>query len=149
MKVNINEIPPHGLELEEIDSAKALDIERGDIEFIRDVRIKAGIKREYDSIRIHLDIESEISFFCARCLEDESMPFSEHIDIIKDAKEEQIIDLTQIAREEIIFAYPDRLLCKADCKGLCQHCGRNRNLHTCRCEDNHGSLGIYIDRLDN
>ncbi len=149
MKVNINEIPPHGLELEEIESAKVLDIERSDIEFTKDVLIKAKVKREYDSVRIHLDIESEISFSCARCLEDELKIFSEHFDIIKDAKEQRIIDLTQIAREEIVLTYPERLLCRGDCKGLCQQCGRNRNVHTCRCDDNVNSLGIHIDRLDN
>ncbi|MBU1045425.1 MAG: DUF177 domain-containing protein [Candidatus Omnitrophica bacterium] len=149
MKININEIPPQGLELEEIESAQALDIERSDIEFTKDVLIKVRIKREYDSLRIHLDIESEISFSCARCLEDESKIFAQHIDIIKDAKEERIIDLTQIAREEIIFSYPDKLLCKEDCKGLCPQCGRNRNVHTCRCDAPLGSLGIHIDRLDN
>ncbi|MFH1062735.1 MAG: DUF177 domain-containing protein [Candidatus Omnitrophota bacterium] len=149
MKVIVNEIPPQGLELEESESAKVLDIERSDIEFIKPVQIKAKVKREYDSIRIHLDIEGEIRFACARCLEDETRILAEHIDIIKDAKEEKIIDLTQIAREEIIFAYPEKLLCKSDCKGLCQRCGRNRNVHTCRCEISESSLGIHIDRLDN
>ena len=149
MKVNINEIPPHGLELEQIESAKTLDIERSDIEFIKDVRIKVKLKREYDSIRIHLDIESEISFSCARCLEDEEKVFSKHFDIIKDAKEQRIIDLTQIAREEIVLTYPEKLLCSLDCKGLCPQCGRNKNVHTCRCDYNENSLGINIDRLDN
>jgi uncharacterized protein len=149
MKVNVHEIPPHGLELEESESAKALDIERGDIEFTKDINIKAKVKREYDSIRIHLDIDSEISFECARCLEEETQALEKHVDIIKDVKEEKVIDLTQIAREEIIFSYPEKLLCSQDCKGLCPRCGRNRNVHTCRCERIDGSLGIHIDRLDN
>jgi len=149
MEVNVNEIPPNGLGLEKIESAKVLDIERSDIEFTKDVLIKAKIKREYDSIRIYLDIESEISFSCARCLENESKIFFEHFDIIKDAKEQRTIDLLQVAREEIILTYPEKLLCHENCKGLCQQCGRNRNVHTCRCEDNENSVGIHIDRLDN
>jgi uncharacterized protein len=149
MKVIVNEIPPQGLELEQIESAKALDIERSDIEFTKDVKINAQVKREYDSIRIHLDIESEIRFDCARCLEEGTRILAEHIDIIKDVKEERVIDLTQIAREEIFFSYPEKLLCGQNCKGLCPKCGRNRNVHTCRCESSESSLGIHIDKLDN
>jgi uncharacterized protein len=149
MKVNVNEIPPRGLELEETCSAGELDLERSDLEFKKNVDIKARVKREFDSIRIHLDIYSEILFSCARCLEDESQVIDKHVDIIKDAKESRIIDLTQIAREEIIFSYPPKLLCSPDCKGLCPQCGRNRNVHTCRCEDKEHSLGIHIDKLEN
>ena len=30
---------------------------------------------------------------------------------------------------------PVRTLCKPDCKGLCPHCGANRNLQPCSCEE--------------
>ncbi|MGB6974060.1 MAG: DUF177 domain-containing protein [Terracidiphilus sp.] len=30
---------------------------------------------------------------------------------------------------------PARTLCKADCKGLCPRCGKNRNVEPCDCAE--------------
>ncbi len=39
------------------------------------------------------------------------------------------------AKNQIILEFPDRFLCKADCKGLCPVCGCNRNEKECDCEN--------------
>lgn len=38
------------------------------------------------------------------------------------------IDLTPLLREELILATPLAPLCRPDCKGLCERCGRDLNL---------------------
>lgn len=38
------------------------------------------------------------------------------------------IDLTPLLREELILAMPLAPLCRPDCKGLCEGCGRDLNL---------------------
>lgn len=45
------------------------------------------------------------------------------------------IDLTELAREQILLALPARVFCREDCKGLCQKCGANKNLINCNCEE--------------
>lgn len=35
---------------------------------------------------------------------------------------------------EIIGSWPAKILCKADCKGLCPVCGQNRNVRDCGCD---------------
>jgi uncharacterized protein len=43
------------------------------------------------------------------------------------------IDLSQMAREQIVLALPMKPLCKPDCRGLCAGCGANRNRESCDC----------------
>lgn len=45
------------------------------------------------------------------------------------------IDLTELAREQILLDLPAQFFCREDCKGLCQKCGANRNLIDCNCEE--------------
>jgi uncharacterized protein len=41
--------------------------------------------------------------------------------------------LEDAVREQVLLTLPGRTLCQEDCKGLCPHCGINRNLATCEC----------------
>ena len=36
--------------------------------------------------------------------------------------------------EDIVFSMPPKLLCKPDCEGLCQRCGKNLNEGPCACK---------------
>ena len=53
------------------------------------------------------------------------------MDVIEDGQ----IDLTAIAREQILLNLPEQVFCTDDCKGLCPKCGADRNLIDCKCED--------------
>ena len=44
------------------------------------------------------------------------------------------LDLGPIVREQILLALPMHVLCKEDCKGLCQVCGQNLNEKECGCD---------------
>lgn len=44
-----------------------------------------------------------------------------------------MLDLTPMLREELLLAVPDWPLCRADCQGLCPHCGVDRNRESCDC----------------
>jgi len=46
---------------------------------------------------------------------------------------EPIIDLEDIARQQLYMALPTRQLCKENCLGICPECGTNLNEHSCRC----------------
>ena len=45
------------------------------------------------------------------------------------------VELDTILREQVILATPIQPLCREDCLGLCQQCGRNLNQEQCRCVD--------------
>ena len=48
--------------------------------------------------------------------------------------ENSSLDLERFIREGIILDLPQKLLCGADCKGLCFKCGTNLNQSECSCD---------------
>jgi uncharacterized protein len=43
--------------------------------------------------------------------------------------------LEDVLKEQILLALPLKPLCKEDCRGLCVHCGKNRNAGDCGCTE--------------
>jgi uncharacterized protein len=41
--------------------------------------------------------------------------------------------LEDVLREQVLLALPLKVTCKADCQGLCPHCGKNLNQEQCSC----------------
>lgn len=50
-----------------------------------------------------------------------------------DALIDDHLDLTEVVREQLLLNIPGQVLCREDCKGLCETCGANRNLQDCNC----------------
>jgi uncharacterized protein len=44
-------------------------------------------------------------------------------------------DLADVLLEQIVLALPMKRLCREDCAGLCQRCGKNLNEGMCGCKD--------------
>ena len=47
--------------------------------------------------------------------------------------ENNVLDLDELVNEECQLFLPAKMLCKEDCKGLCQKCGKNLNYEKCEC----------------
>jgi uncharacterized protein len=45
-----------------------------------------------------------------------------------------VLDVDRLLFNEILVNWPEKVLCKPDCKGICKTCGTNLNLATCDCE---------------
>lgn len=52
---------------------------------------------------------------------------------------EPIVDLGVLLREQVYLALPARVLCRNDCRGLCQQCGIDLNDARCSCPRTGGS----------
>jgi uncharacterized protein len=82
---------------------------------------------------------------CARCLTEETRPFTVEIGELvtpvapdpDDADDDEYVlvdeqmDIDQIVRDAIGVEIPFAPLCRPDCQGLCPTCGGNRNLGEC------------------
>lgn len=44
-----------------------------------------------------------------------------------------IVELTELATNDIILSLPGKFLCREDCKGLCPQCGCDFNSSSCGC----------------
>jgi uncharacterized protein len=80
---------------------------------------------------------------CVRCLADavaeENLSLHEYQATSPDTEElttpylvDNRLDLSAWARDSLILALPDKILCRSDCAGLCPVCGKdlNREPHT-------------------
>ena len=62
-----------------------------------------------------------------------SATFSENAEEDEFSFDGITVDLAEPLREAVILAFPSRLVCKDDCKGLCPKCGVNLNNGKCNC----------------
>ncbi len=101
-------------------------------------------------------IDFEANEPCGRCAEASSLPMKHSFEIglshvqsgkkreakaEEDSEEVDLIffegnelDLGPILEEQIFLSLPLQALCNPDCKGICQHCGKNLNSATCGCQ---------------
>ena len=45
------------------------------------------------------------------------------------------LNVEDLINDEILLSLPMKVLCKEDCKGICNTCGQNLNKGSCDCED--------------
>ncbi|HWX54605.1 MAG TPA: DUF177 domain-containing protein [Verrucomicrobiae bacterium] len=118
------------------------------------VRENRGAKDIVDDIRLVGTFSTDVVVRCARCLEPVEQAVAEEFDLLYrplgvDAKEDDAsigpgeteigyyqgegLLLEDVLKEQLLLALPVKLLCRANCKGLCPHCGRNLNVENCDC----------------
>jgi len=104
--------------------------------FIGDVEISGEVVNESANVVIRGKIKCCKQFNCDRCLsestENQIHEFEEEIDSAEIV--EDLIDITELVKDNLIASQPIQSLCKADCKGLCPVCGQNLNDGECNCE---------------
>jgi DUF177 domain-containing protein len=98
---------------------------------------------------------------CVRCLGDavveETLGVREYQATSPDSDElttpylvDQRLDLSALARDALILALPDKILCQPDCAGLCTVCGKNLNQEPHEHEDEEPDLRwAALERLKN
>ena len=108
---------------------------------------------EHASNRVlHVSGRAELALMipCSRCLEPVKVPFSIPLESVLDmnmTEEERIADLNeqsylqgynldvdQFVRSELLLNLPMKVLCREDCRGICNRCGANLNYETCGCD---------------
>jgi uncharacterized protein len=122
----------------------------------QDVRLKAEVRSSSGITAVEGTINTQAEIACTRCLERAAVPLTfdfvsrfvaaesfgtsgEHElhgeDLDYDAIEGEQIDLTDVVREQLLLNLPQQVVCREDCRGLCEKCGANRNLIDCKCEN--------------
>jgi uncharacterized protein len=113
-----------------------------------------GKHKVIQDIRIRGQLATRLETTCARCLEPLTQDVKPEFDLLyrpqgSDAGRDEMsvteaeseisyyegegILLEDVIREQILLAVPLKVTCRADCKGLCPHCGKNLNQETCSC----------------
>lgn len=138
------------IELAEIDLEDATARLKGS------VRASGAIEKHAGWFDVDGLIEADAEVDCSRCLEPIERPLSiefnarlirgvsmvDGTDGEVDPKEldlsvldDDVIDVNEVIREQILLDLPEQIFCSDECKGLCPKCGANRNLIDCKCEE--------------
>ncbi len=134
MKINVNQISADGLTFEDKIDPGSLDLNIDLANFLEPIWVKAEIFKITNALSVNLDLSSRIGFTCGRCLKDFQKDYRRNMQLNYSLESsQQVLDLDQDIREEIILEYPINPLCKADCQGLCPNCGKNLNEEECNC----------------
>ena len=120
------------------------------------VRVQAKIKKGIVQTDVEGAISTVVEIECVRCLQpvEQSLKFpfkaafvtpdyytrDKEAEVKLDDLEISIyegdrIDLSELAREQILLNLPEQVFCREDCRGFCQKCGANRNLISCNCNE--------------
>lgn len=109
------------------------------------VSIKGEIYNRAGVVNLEFTVTCNLDLLCDRCLTPFTREYSydfKHT-VVRSANRNQddeyiisdgdFIDVTDIAICDLLLQLPMKILCKEDCKGLCQHCGANLNDGDCGC----------------
>lgn len=78
--------------------------------------------------------ECTVSGCCGRCLKPVVVKLEKpDIKLYFENVQEEELDVTGDLREELLTELPANLLCSPECRGLCPHCGADRNATDCSC----------------
>lgn len=123
--------------------------------------VHADLKIEYMQgvITVKGRVTGDYHAQCGRCLKDIKDKFDINIDdsfvhMSGDGQDTDgylyeggHIDLTVPLIDNILLSFPGVMLCKDDCKGLCEVCGADLNETQCSCEKQDQDIDIRMEKL--
>ena len=151
MKLELIEILSGGVAWAEFDEDITFDgesLSRMDISFEGPVHIKGRAENIGGQAQISARVTAKVVASCARCMKviskDVDFEFTERLagreaEVQEDDDvillESSVVDVADLALNNFITVSPMKYLCKEDCKGLCPHCGVDRNQVDCGCDE--------------
>lgn len=135
-------------------SAGEIDLGLDNAALTDEVRFEGSVRKDAAAAVLSGRFEGKVDIDCDRCLVPQAMPIDITVgrefvaeermaanaenelspdDLNVDLLQGDKLDLTEIAREEILLALPQQFFCREDCKGLCEKCGADLNLKDCEC----------------
>ena len=121
------------------------------VSFPSPMKVKGDITNTAGYMRMRLSMSVEYSAECARCLAPVTDSFSLNLEktvatkeVLSDVDEDRLddyaiiengfLDMDEQLMEQLEMEFPVRILCREDCRGLCQRCGKNLNEGECDCD---------------
>ena len=79
-------------------------------------------------------VSTRLTGACGRCLQPAEIVLeTDDLQLFIELGDEEIVDITEDIRAELLINLPANLLCSDDCAGLCPVCGANKNTTNCDC----------------
>ena len=118
------------------------------IAYVRPVSLSGTYMLADETVIVRGVARAVIQSPCARCLKPTLTPVEAEIDeaFVRDKGQEReadddqymysghVLELDEAVRTALLLELPSRILCKADCRGLCAQCGQDLNVQACSCQ---------------
>jgi uncharacterized protein len=133
----VADLPPEGVDVSGEVEFGTLDIQDdGVFSFPGALHFELNLAPLDDGVLVRGRVSGRVVRVCDRCLE----PCGVEVEVLDvchlfEQVGRTVVDLTDGLREDILLALPQALVCREDCRGLCPHCGRNRNEADCGCSE--------------
>ena len=89
-------------------------------------------------IEVTMQLDAVVDTKCARCLKPLQLPIKMDVEEVVGEDgvvlEGTILDVGNIAKNNIVVELPIRFLCNDNCKGICSSCGADLNITECNCK---------------
>lgn len=144
---DVSDILKHDAEVFEKDielNIKEMEYDYNNIVFINPLVLKAKLHSINKILTIEGNVDISFNIHCYLCNEEyqysqnitineifRQSPGDEEYEILSDK-----IDLEKAITDNIILQLPKQFMCNPNCKGICQVCGKNRNIEQCDCKIN-------------
>lgn len=121
--------------------------------FDRNLEVHSTMQRQGERVIADIRVRAQAEAPCSRCLEKTDLALEHefrYFYISSTDKEEQAagldehtvpikkdagtLDISNQIWETLVMAFPEKVLCSPDCKGICPVCGCNRNREVCSCD---------------
>lgn len=162
MKVLISEIPVEGLDFDIKETIKSDDLSFP-------VRGQLRILKMSNEVVVRGNLMADVELQCSRCVKDFRSEVSVPVDVVYHPVEElrgeekhalrveeldmgfysgEILDMSDLIREQIMLNFPMKPLCNELCKGICLKCGADLNTGDCGCNAiNRDSRFVELKKL--
>ncbi|MGH9396099.1 MAG: YceD family protein [Terriglobia bacterium] len=155
MLITREELALRRISLDKTYPAERFDFPGGEFWPVGAVSVKGSAELVGADIRIHGHVTTRVGAECDRCTASAEIPVEQDFDLLYRpvsaiAREEEIeippdeldvgfypgdgINLADVVKEQVTLSLPMKVVCRADCRGLCPVCGANLNRGTCHCQ---------------
>lgn len=156
MFISTEELRLHRISVSKTYAAGALDYRGANFRQLGSLKVEGGAELVGSEIHLRGHLGTRLEACCDRCLVKVEIPVERDLDLfyrpireIARAEEVEIsqdeldvgfysgdgIALADVVTEQVILSMPMKVVCRADCQGLCPVCGANRNLEACGCTE--------------
>lgn len=121
------------------------------VSFPSPMKVTGDITNTAGYMKMCIEASVDYNARCARCLAEVNGSFTFDLEktvapreVLSDLDEDKLddyaiiedgfLDLDEALMDQLEMEFPLRFLCKDDCKGLCQKCGKNLNEGDCGCQ---------------
>ena len=153
LTISLVGIPPDGRDVEGAVSLSALLADWHDprIQCPGELAYRLHVSPVRGGVLVQGSAVATLSGRCDRCLEPFPVPIgvSDICHFFPTPQGEEL-DLTADVREDTLLAFPNRLVCREDCRGLCPICGQDLNVKDCGCRSRQqaGDVWSGLEGLD-